>query len=92
MVGPPVIPPPVVVPDEPDEPVVDPDVPLGPGPEEPDEPGSTGGLDEEEIEDEEVPLADVPKTSDDLSLLWVLLLAASATLTAMRFTRRKRAR
>ena len=110
LVGPPVIPPPVVVPDEPDEPVVDPDVPLGPGPEEPDEPvdepdvpldpgpaepdepGSTGGLDEEEIEDEEVPLADVPKTSDDLSLLWVLLLAASATLTAMRFTRRKRAR
>ncbi len=77
---------------EPDEPVDEPDVPLDPGPAEPDEPDSTGGLDEEEIEDEEVPLADVPKTSDDLSLLWVLLLAASATLTAMRFTRRKRAR
>ncbi len=126
LVGPPVIPPPVVVPDEPDEPIEDPDVPLNPTPEEPDEPieepdvpldptpdepvdepdvplnpapeepaggngnGGSGANDEEILEDGEIPLADVPKTSDDLSLLWILVLACGATLMARCFSRKER--
>ncbi len=162
LVGPPVIPPPVVVPEEPDEPIEDPDVPLNPTPEEPDEPieepdvpldpapeepdepieepdvpldptpeepdepieepdvplnptpdepvdepdvplnpapeepaggngnGGSGANDEEILEDGEIPLADVPKTSDDLSLLWILVLACGATLMARCLSRKER--
>ena len=126
LVGPPVIPPPVVVPDEPDEPIEEPDVPLDPTPEEPDEPieepdvpldptpdepvdepdvplnpapdepaggngnGGSGANDEEILEDGEIPLADVPKTSDDLSLLWILVLACGATLMARCLSRKER--
>ena len=144
LVGPPVIPPPVVVPEEPDEPIEEPDVPLNPTPEEPDEPieepdvpldpapeepdepieepdvpldptpdepvdepdvplnpapeepaggngnGGSGANDEEILEDGEIPLADVPKTSDDLSLLWILVLACGATLMARCLSRKER--
>ncbi|MEY8310516.1 hypothetical protein AALA61_00740 [Oscillospiraceae bacterium 42-9] len=162
LVGPPVIPPPVVVPEEPDEPIEEPDVPLDPAPEEPDEPieepdvplnpapeepdepieepdvpldptpeepdepieepdvpldptpdepvdepdvplnpapeepaggngnGGSGANDEEILEDGEIPLADVPKTSDDLSLLWILVLACGATLMARCLSRKER--
>ena len=77
----------------PDEPVDEPDVPLNPAPEEPaggNGNGGSGANDEEILEDGEIPLADVPKTSDDLSLLWILVLACGATLMARCFSRKER--
>lgn len=65
-------------PEDPDEPIEDPDVPLAPG--EPEEP----------IDDPEVPLADVPKTGDMAGLWFLLALAAAAGLTGVALASKKR--